>query len=124
MEHGEDSLNLFLKHLNKAHPTIKFTAEYSRYKINFLYVSVCREGNRLATDLYVKPTDTQQYLEASSCHPSHCKTSIPFSQALRLNRICSEPHDFDKRCNDLEAWLIKRGYDERYVQQEGSSKPR
>ena len=52
---------------------------------------------------------------ASSCHPSHCKTSIPFSQALRLNQICSEPHDFDKRCNDLDAWLIKRGYDERLV---------
>ena len=35
----------------------------------------------------MKPTDTHQYLEASSCHPSHCKTSIPFSQALRLNRF-------------------------------------
>ena len=57
-EHGEDSLNLFLEHLNKAHPTIKFMAEYSRSKIYFLDVSV---RNRLATDFYMKPTDTHQY---------------------------------------------------------------
>ena len=73
---------------------------------------VSRKGNRLATDLYVKPTDTHQYLDASSCHPSHCKTSIPYSQALRLNRICSEPEDFDIRCNELESWLSQRGYDQ------------
>ena len=57
-EHGEDSLNLFLEHLNKAHPTIKFMAEYSRSKIYFPDVSV---RNRLATDIYMKPTDTHQY---------------------------------------------------------------
>ena len=114
-QHGEENLNLFLDHLNKAHPTIKFTAEYSKSSINFLDVKVSRKGDRLTTDLFVKPTDTHQYLQASSCHPSHCKTSIPFSQALRLNRICSETRDFDRRCNDLEAWLIKRGYNERLV---------
>ena len=54
-------------------------------------------------------------MEASSCHPDHCKTSIPYSQALRLNRICSDTSSFDRRCNELEAWLIGRGYDERLV---------
>ena len=63
-EHGKDSLKLFLDHLNAAHPTIKFTANYSRPEINFLDVKVKRVGNRLATDLYVKPTDTHQYLDA------------------------------------------------------------
>ena len=114
-EHGEESLKHFLKHLNSVHPTLKFTADYSTEQINFLDVNVRRVGNKLATDLYVKPTDTHQFLDATSCHPGHCKTSIPYSQALRINRICSETADFDKRCNELETWLIKRGYSERLV---------
>ena len=114
-EHGEDTLKQFIDHLNKAHPTIKFTAEYSKNKINFLDVEVSRKNDKLITDLYVKPTDTHQYLDPSSCHPAHCINSIPYSQALRLNRICSETSFFDKRCNELEDWLIKRGYDEKSV---------
>ena len=68
---------LFLETLYCYHPTIKFTAEYSRAKINFLDVTVIKKGNQLVTDLYIKPTDTHQYLHASSCHVSHCKKSIP-----------------------------------------------
>ena len=97
-EHGEEELQKFLETLNCYHPTIKFTAEYSRAKINFLDVTVVKKGNQLVTDLYIKPTDTHQYLYASSCHVSHCKKSIPFSQTLRLNRIYSENMFFDKRC--------------------------
>ena len=59
-------------------------------EINFLDVTVLKKGNQLVHDLYVKPSDTPQYLHASSCHVRHCKKLVPFSQALRLNRICSE----------------------------------
>ena len=34
-EHGEESLEKFLNQLNSFHPTIKFTAEYSKERINF-----------------------------------------------------------------------------------------
>ena len=71
-----------------------------------------KKGNQLVTDLYVKPTDTHQYLHASSCHVSHCKKSMPFSQALRLNRICSENVFFD---NALEVWEKERGYSGKLV---------
>ena len=76
--------------LNKKHPTIKFTAEWSKTQINFLDVTVYLENGNIKTDLYVKPTDTHQYLHSSSCHPYHCKKGIPYSQTLRLNRICSD----------------------------------
>ena len=89
-QHGEKELEKFLQALNCYHPTIKFTAEFSRDTVNFLDVNVIRKGNQLVTDLYVKPTDTHQYLHATSCHVYHSKKSIPYSQALRLNRICSE----------------------------------
>ena len=78
----EEELEKFLETLNCYHPTIKFTAEYSRAKINFLDVTVMKKGNQVATDLYVKPTDTYQYLHTSSRSVSHCKRSIHFSQSL------------------------------------------
>ena len=66
--HGEDSLKAFIEYINQYHHSIKFTADYSFNTINFLDVQVIKEGNNLVTDLYIKPTDTHQYLEASSCH--------------------------------------------------------
>ena len=56
---------------------MKFPAEYSLDKVNFLDVEVKLIGNKLLTDLYVKPTDTHQYSEFSSCHAYHSKKSIP-----------------------------------------------
>ena len=53
----------------------------------FLDVEVIRSGHKLLIDLYIKPTDTHRYLEFSSCHVYHSKKSIPYSQALRFNRI-------------------------------------
>ena len=67
------------------------------------------------TDLHIKPTDTHQFLDSKSCHPYHCsKKSIPYSQALRYNTICSDNKKFDQRCNE-EKWLMERGYSERMV---------
>ena len=99
--------------LNKKHPTVKFTAEWSKTQINFSDVSVSLENGKIKTDFYVKPTDTHQYLHSSSRLPYHCKKGIPYSQTLRLNRICSDSTSFDRRCNDLERWLLERAYKKR-----------
>ena len=69
------------------------------------------------TDLFVKPSDTHQFLPSSS-HPYHCKKGIPYSQALTLNRICSESESFDKRCNDLEGWLMEREYNGKMIRKQ------
>ena len=39
-EYGEESLEKVLNKLNSFHPTIKFTAEYSKETINFLDVNI------------------------------------------------------------------------------------
>ena len=83
---------------------------------NYFVYKVIRHGDGLITDLYVKPIDTHQYLNASSYHVYHSKRSIPYSQALRLYRISLEPDFFDHRCNQLEEWLDKRCYKQRMVQ--------
>ena len=109
---------MLLDILNRYHPSIKFTSKCSRKRIDFLDVEIIKEGNRLITDVFVKSTDTHQYFHATSCHVYHSKKSIPYSQALRFNRICSENQFFDKRCNDLEVWLKNRGYNEKLVRQQ------
>ena len=95
------------------HPTIKFTADSSKTSINLdVTLSI------IETDLYVKPTDCHQNLLSSSCHPFYCKKGIPYSQALRLHRICSNNELFDKRCNDLKKYLLERGYSEKMIRKE------
>ena len=110
-------MKLFLEKINKIHPTIKFTADWSYSSVNFLDVKVIIKNEKIITHLYVKPTDTHQYLD-SSYRPYHGKKNIPYSQALQLNRICSNNAFFDQRCNESEHWLHERGYSERVARQE------
>ena len=64
----------------------------------------------IETELYTKPTDKHQYLLVSSCHPQHTKRSIPFSLALRLRRICSNPDNYKLRTNELIDYLANRSW--------------
>ena len=65
--------------------------------------------------MFVKPTDIHQFLDPTSSHPYHCKKGIPYSQALRLNTICSDNTNFDKCCNYLQKWLMEGGYSEKMI---------
>ena len=86
--HGEPQLQAFLDHLNSHQHIIRFTSERSREEVSYLDTKLLLEDGKIQTDHHCKLTDTHQYLQWSSCHPRHCKTSIPYSQALRLCRIC------------------------------------
>ena len=86
--------------------------------MNFLDVTVSLISGKVTSDFYVKPTDSHQYLRSFSSHPYHCKREIPYSQALHLNRISSDSNSFDIICNDLEKWLIGRGYSEQKVRKQ------
>ena len=57
-----------------------------------------------------KPTDSHSYLLYSSSHPSHVKNSIPFSQFLRLRRLCSDDSDFSNKLEEMRHFFKKRGY--------------
>ena len=69
-------------------------------------------------DLFVKPTDTHQFLDPTTCHPYLFKKGIPYSQDLRLNMICSDNETFDRRCNNLEKWLMERGCNEKMIRKQ------
>ena len=98
------------------HHTIKFTAEWFRESVTFLGTRVINDEGRLITDLYTKPTDTHQYLHHNSCHPSQCKKSIAYSQALRLTRIYHQDKDYQRHISDKKTYLVQRGYDDEKVQ--------
>ena len=57
-----------------------------------------------------KPADSLSYLLYSSSHPNHTKRSIPFSQFLRLRRLCSEDKDFHTKSLEMRDFFVQRGY--------------
>ena len=82
-EYDEESLNEFINEINSFHPTIKFTADWSKEKVNFLDVEVTFKNGALSTDLFAKPTDTHQLLDPTSCHPYYCKKGTPYSKKIK-----------------------------------------
>ena len=80
-----------------------------------MHVQVTLQNGVVSTDVFVKLTDTHQYLDPASRHPYHCKKGMPFGQILRLKMICSNNINFDKRCNELKEWLLAKGYNEKIV---------
>ena len=72
-KHGEESLKKFINEINSFYPTIKFRADWTKEKVNFLDVDVTHKNGVLLTNLFVKPTDTHQFLDPTSCHPYHYK---------------------------------------------------
>ena len=115
--HGEEQLNKFKKYLNNIHPTNKFTSERST-STPFLDVNIELHNSKIETDLYCKPTDKHQYLLHSSSHPYHIKKSIPYSLALCLRHICSTDNFLETRSSELENYLIKQGYQRRFIKEQ------
>ena len=64
----------------------------------------------MSIDLCRKPTDCNQYLLTSSCHPPQNKLNIPYSIALRIVRICTEVDQREQRFDELKQFLIEREY--------------
>ncbi len=104
------SVTAFVNDLNHCHPTIKFTSEISDTSINFLDATITKVGTKLLCKSYTKPTDSHNYLLYSSCHPHHCKQGLPYSQFLRIRRLCSNITDFETKVQDMASHFIRRGY--------------
>ena len=108
--HGTESLHDFHCFLNSCHKSIKSTMENSTESISFLDTLVYTKDRTLLTDLYTKPTDSHNYLLFSSSHPLHIKESIPYSQFLRIRRICNENDNLINHCIEISKHFIRREY--------------
>lgn len=109
--HSRADLDLFFNFINSRLPSIKFTTEVSDSQTSFLdsVVKVDTDHN-IYTDLFSKPTDSHNYLFYTSAHPKSCTRGIPYSQFLRVRRICSRIQDFDDHCITLATHFHRRGY--------------
>ena len=105
---SKKSLESFLQNVNQQHPSIKFEAQMSTKEINFLDTTIYIKNNYLLTRLYRKPTDIQSYLHDYSYYPNATKRDIPYSQPLRMKRICSEMSELTMNLNNLKSTLKSR----------------
>ena len=112
-------LMTFIKELNEKHKTIKFDFQISPKEIAFLDATLYKDKNsNIQTTLYRKPTDQQTFSHAKSEHTRSLKSSIPYSQALRLKTICSTSTEFDKNCAIIKQTFLDRQYKEEVLDEQ------
>ena len=91
------------------------THEVSDRCVAFLDIDVTITTTGLATSVHYKPTDSHAYLNTKSSHPPACKRAIPYSQLIRIRRLCSEEGDFQERVEEMTDFFKHRGYPERVL---------
>ena len=109
-------LESFIREINAVHRSIKFDVNFSKTSVNFLDTTVTITPNySIQTSLYQKPTDRHNFLHQRSYHPSATKKSLPYSQALRIKRICSSVEDYTSWIVKLKDQFKARGYNDSLI---------
>ena len=68
------------------------------------------ENGKIQTDLYIKPTDSRNYLAYESCHPNHMFAGIVYTKALRIRRIVSDNVRLKQQLDLLAEAFLKCKY--------------
>ena len=124
-------IHKLFEEMNQMHPSIKFTMTHTsklkesdtescncekKFSIPFLDVLCSIKNGAIDTTLYRKETDKNMYLLPSSCHAKTVSKSIPYSLAIRIVRICSDPENRDKELKKLKSRLLNRNYDNKILE--------
>ena len=118
MDRKKADLEIFLNELNPKHPSINFEDEISKERISFLDTEIFIKNNKLHTKILRRKSDHQAFLNIDSENLKSLKDSIPYSQALRIKRICSTKKDFDHHSIKLKERFLKQVYDQKLVDQQ------
>ena len=105
-------LEQFIDYVCNFHPALQFTFAISELELPFLDIKLATTNNRIQTSIHYNETDTHNYLHYTSFHPRHCKQAIPYSQFLRLRRICSNDVYFSEKAEEMLTFFKQRGYPE------------
>ncbi|MDA8010421.1 MAG: reverse transcriptase domain-containing protein, partial [Alphaproteobacteria bacterium] len=113
--HGPDRLQSFHQHLNKQHPKIQFTVEEEKDdQLPFLDVLVTKEGRRLLTSVYRKPTHTERYIPYHSHHHPRATTGVLRCMRDRARNIC-HPSKIQQEMDHLNQVFQANGFPENLV---------
>ena len=114
---SREEIEDFATYVNGFHPSLNFTRVISVVQLPFLELSCLKPtSDRLLTSLHYKEPDTHCYLNYTSSHPTRYKNSIPYSQFLRLRRICSEENDSENKSKEMAIFFRSRDYPTNVVQ--------
>lgn len=97
------------------HDYLKFTTTISTSTINYLDVTVSLINNQVYTNIYMKPMSKNLYLSYFSNHASHILKSLPFSQGIRIKRICSSTNDCNNQLKIMLEHFRSRGYPQKLL---------
>ena len=116
---SEKQLKDFMSELNQKHPSVKLDYKSDCKQIEFLDTLIYKDQqNKLQTTLFRKSSDRQNFLNAKLEHPYSLKKSIPYSQALRIRRICSTFQEYHSHSRKLIEQFVNKGYKKDVVTQQ------
>ena len=76
---------------------------------------VTKRQTNIITDIFYKATDTHQYLNFKSCHPTHTKRNIPYNLARRICSIVTDENIRNQRLEELNVFLSAQKYPEKLI---------
>ena len=115
--HGSASLQQYFRHINSAHPSIKFTIDSTENapSIPFLDTKITVEPTaRYTTELYIKPMSAGIILHADSAQPWKTKRAVLHSQIRRAIKLSSDSN----ACHRSLSIMYKRAVFEQRLQYE------
>jgi hypothetical protein len=108
---NEEEANEFLKILNKIHPPIEFTMESAvNGTLSFLGMSLTKQGSKITTSVYRKPTNKGLFLHYKSHVDNRYKKSLLITMLHRALNLSSTNDQFNEECQKIKSMFQKLEY--------------
>ena len=109
---------VLLNSINQASPSVKFKCEVEQEgKLAFLDTQVIRSPcNKPIFRVYRKPTHSNAYIHAYSCHSENVKVGVMITIFLRAYNIC-DPSYIDEEIRYISEVFKRLGYCDRFINQ-------
>ena len=88
--------------------------------VEFLDLQILIENGRIETNLFIKPSNLQLYLDYFCNHPEPCKEGLIYGQAIPILERCSKPEDRDSHLENLRLKLSERNYPNKLISEKNS----
>ena len=76
----------------------------------FIKILILKENDQLETNIFYKTTNSHDYLNYESSHPTHTKRNVPYNLAKRITCFVSDTVKMESRLMKLNGFLLKCRY--------------